>query len=94
MRFVVCAVLAVASLARSAMATDLKIEWQPWSDQIFAHAAKEQKLVLLDLGAGWCHWCHVMDEQTYADPAVSALLREKYLAVRVDADARPDLANR
>ena len=70
------------------------IDWLAWSDKIFERAKAEQKLVLLDLGAGWCHWCHVMDEQTYADPAVIALLREKYLAVRVDADARPDLANR
>ncbi len=70
------------------------IEWQPWSDKIFERAKAEHKLVLLDLGAGWCHWCHVMDEQTYADPQVIALLRKKYIAVRVDQDARPDLASR
>ncbi len=70
------------------------IEWRPWSDQIFAQAKTEHKLVLLDLGAVWCHWCHVMDEQTYSDPSVIALIREKYVAVRVDQDARPDLANR
>ena len=70
------------------------IDWQPWSDTIFERAQAAHKLVLLDLGAGWCHWCHVMDEVTYADPAVVALLREKYLAVRVDQDTRPDLANR
>ena len=70
------------------------IDWQPWSDTIFQRAKAEQKLVLLDLGAGWCHWCHVMDEVTYADPQVIALLRAKYVAVRVDQDARPDLANR
>lgn len=70
------------------------IEWQPWSDQIFQRAQAEQKLILLDLGTGWCHWCHVMDEQTYADSVVARLLREKFIAVRVDADARPDLANR
>jgi uncharacterized protein YyaL (SSP411 family) len=71
-----------------------KIDWQPWTDQIFERARAEKKLVLLDLGTAWCHWCHVMDEQTYADPAVVGLLRTKYLAVRVDADSRPDLANR
>src|SRR5262249_13231787 len=49
---------------------------------------------LLDLGAGWCHWCHVMDEITYADPKVIELLRSRYLAVKVDQDSRPDLANR
>ncbi len=70
------------------------IAWQPWSDQIFARAKAEQRFVLLDLGAGWCHWCHVMDELTYSDPQVQALLAKKYIAVRVDQDARPDLANR
>ena len=71
-----------------------KIDWLPWSDKIFEQARAEQKYVLLDLGAGWCHWCHVMDELTYADPTVIGLLRSKFLAVRVDQDARPDLANR
>jgi uncharacterized protein YyaL (SSP411 family) len=70
------------------------IDWQPWSDKIFERAAAEHKFVLLDLGAGWCHWCHVMDEITYSDPKVIELLRAKYIAVRVDQDARPDLSNR
>ena len=56
--------------------------------------SKENKLVLLDLEAVWCHWCHVMDETTYRDPAVRRLLADKYIAVQVDQDARPDLANR
>jgi len=70
------------------------IEWQAWSDDIFARAEKEHRFVLLDLGAVWCHWCHVMDDVTYADPEVIKLIREKYLAVRVDQDSRPDLSNR
>lgn len=70
------------------------IDWQPWSEDIFQRAAAEQKLVLLDLGAVWCHWCHVMDEETYADAEVMSFLRKRYIAVRVDQDTRPDLANR
>ena len=70
------------------------IDWQPWSDKVFEKAAAEHKFVLLDLGAGWCHWCHVMDELTYSDPKVIELLRTKYIAVRVDQDSRPDLSNR
>jgi uncharacterized protein YyaL (SSP411 family) len=70
------------------------IAWQPWSDDVFQRATKENKLVLLDLGAVWCHWCHVMDETTYVDPAVRRLLAAKYIAVHVDQDARPDLSNR
>ena len=72
----------------------LKIVWQAWSDDVFVKAKAEKKLVLLDLGARWCHWCHVMDENTYSDPEVIKLLREKYIPVHVDQDARPDLANR
>src|SRR5580693_4608890 len=70
------------------------IIWQPWSDSIFAQAKSEGRFVLLDLGTVWCHWCHVMEEITYRDPAVTGLVRKRYLAVRVDADSRPDLSNR
>lgn len=71
-----------------------KIQWQPWSDSIFEKAQREKRFVLLDLEAVWCHWCHVMDAQTYADPQVSALIRAHYLPVKIDQDSRPDLANR
>jgi len=70
------------------------IEWRPWSEEVFAQAKRENKFVLMDLEAVWCHWCHVMEEITYHDPAVVALIKARYLAVRVDQDARPDLANR
>ncbi len=71
-----------------------KIDWQPWSNSIFEKAQQENRFVLLDLGAVWCHWCHVMDEITYQDPKVIALINARYLAVRVDQDARPDLSLR
>ncbi len=70
------------------------IAWQPWSDSLFAQARHEHKFVLLDLQAVWCHWCHVMDEKTYSDPRVIALIKSHYIAVRVDQDSRPDLASR
>lgn len=69
-------------------------DWQPWSAEVFARARAEHKLVLLDMAAEWCHWCHVMDARTYTDPEVLKALRAHYLTVRVDQDARPDLANR
>ncbi len=68
--------------------------WHAWSDDLFAQAKRENKFVLLDLEAVWCHWCHVMEATTYRDPRVVALLRERYLLVRVDQDSRPDLATR
>jgi len=70
------------------------IAWQPWSDSVFAQAKREHKFVLLDLQAVWCHWCHVMEAKTYSDPRVIALIQAHYIAVRVDQDSRPDLANR
>jgi uncharacterized protein len=66
----------------------------PWSNNIFTQAKAENKLVLLDLEAVWCHWCHVQDETTYADPTVRRLIAEKYIFVKVDQDSRPDISNR
>jgi uncharacterized protein YyaL (SSP411 family) len=77
-----------------ARGADDKIDWQPWSDSIFEKAQKEKRFVLLDLGAVWCHWCHVMEEITYRDPKVISLIKSRYIAVRVDQDSRPDLSNR
>ncbi|MBI2516190.1 MAG: thioredoxin domain-containing protein [Opitutae bacterium] len=70
------------------------LTWRAWSPEVFAEAKRDGKLVLLDLEAVWCHWCHVMDATTYRDPQVVALLQEHFLLVRVDQDSRPDLANR
>jgi uncharacterized protein YyaL (SSP411 family) len=75
-------------------AAEPEVQWTPWSDAVFQRARAEHRFVLLDLGAVWCHWCHVMDEVTYRDPKVIALINKSYIAVRVDQDARPDLANR
>ncbi|WP_433984239.1 DUF255 domain-containing protein [Tunturiibacter empetritectus] len=78
----------------SAPAAPVALHWQPWSDAAFAQARAEHKFVLLDLEAVWCHWCHVMDEVTYRDPAVVRLLNQKYVLVKVDQDSRPDISNR
>lgn len=71
-----------------------RFAWVEWNAEAFARAKKEKKVVLVDCAAEWCHWCHVMDETTYADPEVGAWLRKNAIAVRVDIDARPDLADR
>ena len=83
----------LGALSTSAVANE-QITWQGWSGQIFERARAENKFVILDLEAVWCHWCHVMEETTYRDPKVVALLKSKYLTVRVDQDANPDLSNR
>ena len=78
----------------AAETTAAPLKWQAWSDGAFAEARAEHKFVLLDLEAVWCHWCHVMDDVTYRDPVVTRLLNERYVLVKVDQDARPDLSNR
>ena len=69
-----------------------------WTTQlgpaVFAQAAREHRFVLLDLHAVWCHWCHVMDEETYTDARVRSLVGKRYLAVSVDADSDPGLTSR
>jgi uncharacterized protein YyaL (SSP411 family) len=70
------------------------LTWLDFDSQVFVQAKKENKLILLDLEAVWCHWCHVMAEETYQDADVVKLLKSKYLCVRVDQDARPDLSNK
>ncbi len=74
--------------------TTNSIVWHSWSDAIFEQAKHENKLVILDLEAVWCHWCHVMEEKTYGDAAVSKLMQEEYIAIRVDQDANPDISIR
>ena len=84
-----------ASFVGQAKAADAPpIVWHPWSDEIFAQATREHKFVLLDLEAVWCHWCHVMDQQTYSNPDVRRLMAKKYIAIKVDQDSRPDISNR
>ena len=80
--------------AESSHDSGLPIQWMIWSDSVFAQARAEHKYVLLDLEAVWCHWCHVMDAITYADPDVRKEMQTKYLAIKVDQDSRPDISNR
>jgi uncharacterized protein len=88
--------LLVASpvLAQGHVPANPHLSWQPWSDQVFVEAKRENRFVLLDLEAVWCHWCHVMDANTYSDPAVIKLLQSRYIVVKADQDSRPDLSTR
>jgi uncharacterized protein YyaL (SSP411 family) len=80
--------------AAPASAAEPAIQWKTWSDALFARARAEHRYVLLDLGAVWCHWCHVMEDVTYRDPEVARLVGERFIAVRADQDADPDLSRR
>src|SRR5262245_4908404 len=57
------------------------ISWQKWTPDLFTRARSENKLVILDLEAVWCHWCHVMDQTTYSDAGIAKILGDKYIAV-------------
>src|SRR5882724_12499815 len=63
------AAFAIAVLAASPSLAD-ELKWSDWGDDLFARAAAEKRFVILDLEAVWCHWCHVMEKTTYADPEV------------------------
>jgi len=83
-----------AASAPAGPAAAAAFSWRDWSPDSFAAAARERRILLVNVAASWCHWCHVMDHDTYADPEVAGLLRDHFVAIRVDADARPDLAER
>ncbi|HEX6559436.1 MAG TPA: thioredoxin domain-containing protein [Longimicrobiales bacterium] len=67
------------------------VRWLPWGDAAFERARRENKPILLDIGAVWCHWCHVMDRESYEDEATAALINDNFVAVKVDRDERPDV---
>ncbi|MGB0911413.1 MAG: thioredoxin domain-containing protein [Nitrospirales bacterium] len=70
------------------------IHWNEWNEDTFRVAQEEDKLILLDLTAVWCHACHVMDETTYVAPSIIDLLNTRYISIRVDTDQRPDIEAR
>ncbi len=70
------------------------VEWHEWGTEAFARAAGEDKPILLDIGAVWCHWCHVMDRESYEDPHLAEVINENFIAVKVDRDERPDVDTR
>jgi uncharacterized protein len=67
------------------------IDWNEWGDEAFAKARAEEKPVLLDIGAVWCHWCHVIDRESYENPEIAAMINRLYIPVKVDRDERPDV---
>ena len=70
------------------------VDWHEWGEEAFAHARAEGKPILLDIGAVWCHWCHVIDRESYENPQLAAIINENYVPVKVDRDERPDVDSR
>ena len=86
--------LSRASSAYLRSAMHQPIHWHEWGPEAFAAAQRENKPMLLDIGAVWCHWCHVMDRESYDDPEIAAIVNEHFIAVKVDRDERPDIDSR
>ena len=83
-------------LARSASpylrsATHQPVEWYEWGDDAFSRARSEDKPILLDIGAVWCHWCHVIDRESYENEQLAAIINRLFVPVKVDRDERPDV---
>src|SRR6202521_4431349 len=86
--------LSRASSAYLRSAMHQPVQWREWGEEAFAAAQRENKPMLLDIGAVWCHWCHVMDRESYDDPEVAAIVNQHFVAVKVDRDERPDIDSR
>ena len=67
------------------------VDWFAWGEEAFAKARAENKLVFLSIGYSTCHWCHVMERESFEDPGIAALLNAHFVAIKVDRETRPDL---
>tara|TARA_R110002051_G_scaffold269806_2_gene330087 strand:- start:13784 stop:15958 length:2175 start_codon:yes stop_codon:yes gene_type:complete len=67
------------------------VNWKPWSNDAFKKASEENKLVVLSVGYSTCHWCHVMEEESFEDDEVAKLMNNKFISIKVDREERPDL---
>jgi uncharacterized protein YyaL (SSP411 family) len=70
------------------------IDWYEWGDAAFSRAKSEDKPILLDIGAVWCHWCHVIDRESYENVEIAKIINEHFIPVKVDRDERPDVDSR
>jgi len=70
---------------------DNPVDWFPWGEEAFRKARREEKPVFLSIGYSTCHWCHVMEKESFEDEEVARVLNEHYVAVKVDREERPDL---
>ncbi|MEJ2407689.1 MAG: DUF255 domain-containing protein [Candidatus Thiodiazotropha sp.] len=67
------------------------VDWYPWSEQAFEQARLKNRPVVLSVGYSTCHWCHVMERESFEDPAIAALLNEHFIPIKVDRESHPDV---
>src|SRR5436853_6033060 len=67
------------------------VDWYPWGAEAFRKAADEQKPIFLSIGYYTCHWCHVMEQESYSSPEIGAVLNKYFVSIKVDREERPDI---
>jgi uncharacterized protein YyaL (SSP411 family) len=67
------------------------VRWFPWNEEAFREAKEQDKPVFLSIGYSTCHWCHVMEKESFEDEAVACLLEKYFIAIKVDREERPDV---
>ena len=67
------------------------VNWRPWNDDVFEEAKKDDKLVIISIGYSSCHWCHVMEEETFEDEKVAEIMNRDFISIKVDREERPDV---
>jgi hypothetical protein len=86
--------LATAKSPYLRSAAQQPVAWQQWGPRAFALALALDRPIWLDIGAIWCHWCHVMDRESYENPTIAALINQHFVPIKVDRDERPDIDTR
>src|SRR5688500_16098405 len=67
------------------------VDWYPWGDAALAAARKHDRPIFLSIGYSACHWCHVMEHESFEDPAIAELMNRWFVNIKVDREERPDL---
>ena len=73
---------------------DNPVDWYPWGDEAFETAGRQDKPIFLSIGYSTCHWCHVMEHESFEDPQVAPLMNEAFVNIKVDREERPDIDKR
>jgi uncharacterized protein YyaL (SSP411 family) len=67
------------------------VDWHPWGEEAFERARREDKPIFLSIGYSTCHWCHVMEHESFETPAIAVLLHRDFVSIKVDREERPDV---
>src|ERR1700675_4251035 len=67
------------------------VDWHPWGEEAFSKARRENKPILLSIGYSTCHWCHVMERESFSDPKIAAIMNKHFVSIKLDREERPDV---